>query len=84
MSFNCLKKLQFVTITFCQLQRARAQEVDDVEMFPEVQHDLDLRHQPHQLRLGDGRLAHLDGHHGVGLVLRDPNGLGTDLEKTVV
>lgn len=68
-------------LTLGQSGGARPEQVDHVQMFANMLHDLQLRHQGHQLGLVDGRLDHLDGHRGGALAPNNAKGLGSNLES---
>ena len=57
---------------------ARAEEVDDVEVLAEHEHDLDLGHEGEEVGLGHGRLGHLDGDDRARLELVDAVGRGLE------
>ncbi len=65
-------------LTLCQINGAASEQIDDVEVLAQVQHDLDLGHHGHELRLGGWRLRHLHGHDRASLELVDTDGQALD------
>ena len=72
------KESSSAVITFGQVHGAAPEEVDDVEVLAEDEHDLDLGHEGEEVGLGHGRLGHLDGDDRARLELVDAVGRGLE------
>ena len=62
-----------------QISGASSEKVDDVEMFSDVEHDLDLGHEGRQVVPVHRRVGHLDGDRQDVVAFTDPDRFSFEL-----